>query len=153
MALTIGSVLLFQGCSQNSQPHYETLNLVDVSGTVRLEGKGLANIEVRFVDTEEGIYSFGATDDQGNYKLMLDSRKSGIIPGKKRIMFVSKPKSESDMSQEDAEAESKSVKRAAAGSIPACYGKDSKIEVEVKGSETRFDFDLKLDCTTLDRSN
>lgn len=143
---------LVSGCAQNSQPDYESLNLVDVSGTVRLDGKAVANTEIRFVDMEEGIYSFGVTDDNGNYKLMLDSRKSGIIPGKKRVLFVAKSKGEADMSQEDAEAESNSSAKAKGSVVPACYGQESKIEVEVKGADAQFDFDLKQDCSTLNRS-
>ena len=144
--------ILALGCAQNSQPDYGSLNLVDISGTVRMEGKALANMEIRFVDMEEGIYSFGVTDDNGNYKLMLDSRKSGIIPGKKRVLFVAKSKGEADMSQEDTEAESKSSVKAKGSVVPACYGQESKIEVEVKGAETQFDFDLKQDCSTLNRN-
>lgn len=144
--------ILALGCAQNSQPDYGSLNLVDISGTVRMEGKALANMEIRFVDMEEGIYSFGVTDDNGKYKLMLDSRKSGIIPGKKRVLFVAKSKGEADMSQEDAEAESKSSVKAKGSVVPACYGQESKIEVEVKGADPQFDFDLKQDCSTLDRS-
>ena len=83
---------------------------------------------------------------------MLDSRKSGIIPGKKRVLFVAKSKGEADMSQEDTEAESKSSVKAKGSVVPACYGQERKIEVEVKGAETQFDFDLKQDCSTLNRN-
>lgn len=143
------------GCSNTSQPNYAGLGLVEISGTIRLDGNPIANAEIRFETVEDGTYSYGHSDDSGHYKLMFDSRKSGIIPGKKRVMILSKRKSESQSIKlevdEGQDPEMVPENNLDVGTVPACYGLQSTIEVEIKSSESSLDFDLKSDCSTTGR--
>lgn len=133
------------GCKSGLEPEYEKLGLVEISGTVKLDGKPLPNCTIVFEESEF-LFSSGTTDDSGNYKLMFDSRKSGVTPGEKTVRIKpGKPVSEGAAKEE----EDPDAKPAAAGvSVPDCYNKDSKLKVTVSASDSSFDFDLKSDCST-----
>jgi hypothetical protein len=146
------AITWISGCETTSQPDYGPLGLVEVSGVVSLDNKPLSNAEIRFETVADGIYSYGHTDENGRYKLMFDSRKSGIIPGKKRVMVLEKRKSESESTKRDREEGEDPEEMVENVKIPACYGRASAIEVEVKGAETSFDFNLKTDCSTTSRN-
>ena len=83
------------GYSPTSSPNYASLGLVKVSGTLKLDGAPLSNVEVRFENPETSIYSYGTTNDSGRFSLMFDSRTAGIIPGRKLLRVLPKQKSES----------------------------------------------------------
>jgi hypothetical protein len=72
------------GCGP-SQP------LGDVEGTVRLNGKPLANVVVSFLPDPEkntkGPRSGGVTDVQGRYRLQCDNQKSGAVVGWHRVVL------------------------------------------------------------------
>lgn len=134
------------GCGGNLEPEYEKLGLVDISGTVTLDGTPLANCTVTFEESEY-LYSSGVTDSNGRYTLMFDSRKSGIVPGSKTVRIkAGAPSSDGGRKEED----DPDAKPAAASTItvPDCYNKDSKLKITVTASDSSFDFDLKSDCST-----
>ncbi len=144
--LAAGSLLV--GCGNGLDPDYEKLGLVNISGQVQLDGKPLSGVQVIFEESPQ-VYSYGNTDSSGNYTLMFDSRKAGVIPGPKTVRFKANTsvgeskKAEGD--DPDAKPDAKSM------SIPECYGKNSKLKVEVKSSEATFNFNLKSDCSTQGR--
>ncbi len=139
------------GCRDQLQPEYEKLGLVDISGRVTLDGQPLSNCTVIFEESEF-LYSSGVTDSNGNYKLMFDSRKSGIVPGEKTVRFkagVPAKENTSGAEEEDPDAKPTAANRPA---IPDCYGKESKLKVTVSGNDSSFNFDLKSDCSTTGKS-
>ena len=133
------------GCSTTSEPDYSKLGLVDLSGSLTLDGKPLGNVEIRLETTEDFIYSYGITDDQGAFRLMFDSRKPGIIPGKKRLMVLPKSKGESE--SEGGEGEDNAKANQNATSIPACYGRESKKIIDIESSMRTLTIELKSDCS------
>ncbi len=161
--------MILQGCSSYSKPDYGSLNLVEVSGSVSLDGTPLPNAEIRFETESDQIYSYGITDATGKYRLMFDSRTPGIIPGPKIVRVFTKPSaSEKTVSQtknteyhetEDGESNRGEEQEGAdtdeslpqPTGLPESYGKNSKIRVEVTGPEKNFDFDLRSDGTTTAR--
>ena len=53
----------------------------DVSGTVTMDGKPAAGIQVDFASTSGGASAMGVTDEQGNYILKFPGRVDGAPPG------------------------------------------------------------------------
>lgn len=143
----LGASIVSYGCGDPLAIQYEKLGLVEVSGTVKLDGQPLQNCTVYFEESES-LFSSGVTDTQGRYQLMFDSRKSGVTKGEKTVRF--KPGAPpSEKGQAANEEEDPDAKPAAAGvSVPDCYNKDSKLKVTVSASDSSFDFDLKSDCST-----
>ncbi len=165
MVSVAGLGLMLTGCAGPGDADYAKLNLVDITGTVMVDGVPVEGVEVRFEDNPFQ-YSFGVTDSSGNYKMMLNNRKSGVTPGSKKVRFVPKsggseaaasdaasaiPQEGDDgEARETADGEVIEIAKDGAGSgkVPACYNSDPKISVEVSKSTTKFDFDLKSDCST-----
>jgi len=164
-ASIVGLGVMLVGCSGPGDADYAKLNLVDITGTVMVDGVPVEGVEVRFEDNPFQ-YSFGVTDSSGTYKMMLNNRKSGVTPGSKKVRFVPKsggggggvsdaasaiPQEGDDgEARETAEGEVIEIAKDGAGSgkVPACYNSDPKISVEVSKTTTKFDFDLKSDCST-----
>jgi len=127
------------GCSTTSQPDYSNLGLVDVTGTLTLDGTPLEAVEVRLETPEDLIYSYGVTDAQGKFRLMFDSRKPGIIPGKKRVIVVAKSLNESDKGRSgegdegatEGESNTPASNRSTASIVPKCYGRESKKFIDI----------------------
>lgn len=53
----------------------------DVSGTVTMDGKPAAGVQVEFAAVGEGASAMGFTDEQGNYVLKFPGRVDGAPPG------------------------------------------------------------------------
>jgi hypothetical protein len=141
------------GCGGTSEPDYGALGLVDISGVIKLDGNPMPDVEVRFVTVEDRIYSIGRTDGKGFYRLMFDTSKSGIIPGKKIVQLYQRKPSNSEAGEANIGDEEGADPDLvfASGSIPKCYGPESKVEVEVVKSQTDFDIDFRSDCSTVSR--
>ena len=71
------------GCAGAPQADYGQLNLVNASGTVKLDGTPLEKAVVTF-DAEDGQFSYGLTDSSGNYTLQLDTRRRGSRLARRR---------------------------------------------------------------------
>src|SRR6185369_144373 len=81
------AVLLFGGCSGNEK-------LAPVSGSVKLNGKAVADVEVIFqpiageTANAPGPAAFGVTDAEGRYKLkVVGEDKAGATIGKNHVRF------------------------------------------------------------------
>jgi len=123
--------LLPCGCEQSTD--YGSLDLVDVTGKVTLDGQPLAGATIRF----EGPplrFSEGVTDAEGKYRLMYDSNQAGCTPGEKTVRITSGATSEEGADPDSAKA---------AGSIPAAYNSQSTLKADVSESNKTFDFDLQ----------
>jgi len=147
----IFSFMHISGCSVTSRPDYPALGLVQVSGTVSVDGTPLPDVEVRFQTREDSTYSSGKTDARGRYLLMFDSETPGIIPGKKQVILVVGTSNIEESSEGDFSEDSNSTVQVSTGAVPKCYGRDSKVEVEVNKSDSKFDIDFKSDCSTVSR--
>jgi len=148
-----GLALLIAGCSATNKIDYGKVDLVSVSGNVLLDGNPLPAAVITFDNPENGTFSFARTDSNGNYTLQFDSEKDGVIPGKK-VVQISTTRTVLGLAGEEGEEEGEaSTEGEGADSapkveaVPECYNKDSKLTVEVTASRTRFDFDLKSDCS------
>lgn len=149
------AITLLCGCGGQSAD-YASLGLVDVSGTVKLEGEPVANAVVIFDDIDKGIMSYGLTDSSGHYSLMFNSEKSGIMPGEKAVRIGTTIKilglntsegegeSEGEVGEEGQSAQSTSGEDA----IPEAYRKDSPLRVTVDASTSTVNFDLAADGST-----
>lgn len=90
--LAIGcSLPLFVGCG-------EKLEVVEVTGTVKVKGKPLDMIHVEFWP-DNGPRSWGVTDENGKFTLALDSEepRTGAVPGNHKVMLKDKWPSKDDV--------------------------------------------------------
>ncbi len=147
----LGGIILSSGCSTTSQPNYADLGLIDVQGTLTLDGTPLSGVEIRFETPDEGIYSYGVTDASGVFRLNFDSRTIGIIPGKKRVIVVAESKLEGDRaeSHEETEVASEASESAPTSRIPDCYGRDSQKFIDLRADMRSIEIQLKSDCSDL----
>ena len=138
------------GCSNGPQADYGKLGLLEVSGTVTLDGENIAGAAVYMINEADATYSFGVTDASGKYKMMLNSEKSGVLPGEKlvEISTVRNPLGEAAGGEdEDPDAKPSKTEK-----IPACYNSKSSLKIEVTSQNRTFNFDLKSDCSTTSAS-
>jgi hypothetical protein len=127
------SMLLFAGCRPNG---YAELGLVDVSGTVTLDGQPLPNANVVF-EGDDKRTATGVTDAAGKYKLMYDSETPGAMPGAKTVRITV-----ADVGVEGGGA-AEGAASAGKERIPARYNRQSELKADVSTSRKTFDFDLK----------
>lgn len=71
--LLIAAAALSVGCSGG---------LVNVSGTVTLDGSPVAGAKVTFIPTASGIPASGTTDAAGRYELAIGSGRDGVPRGR-----------------------------------------------------------------------
>ena len=129
-SLLLAILLTLPGCQDQRRPDYASLGLVPVEGIVRMDGKPLAGVTVRF-ESENGTFSHGKTDAAGKYRLMYNSEQAGIPPGKKIVRITS-----------HGIGERASSHATAAEDIPAEYNTQSRDVVEVSETSRTFDFEL-----------
>lgn len=143
--------LLIVGCDTTPHARYDKLNLLDASGTITLDGAPLPNAVVVFED-ENGRFSAGLTDADGDYTLRFNSEVDGVTPGKKTVRISTTRKisglnttGEGDiLSAEAARQEGMKAAPADIELVPEQYNRKSGLNVTVKPDEDQtFDFDLK----------
>ncbi|MDR3197079.1 MAG: carboxypeptidase-like regulatory domain-containing protein [Planctomycetaceae bacterium] len=128
---------VLSGCGNAYTGRYNDLGLVEVKGTVTLDGQPLPDAQVRFEHDGDKTYSYGVTNARGEYQLLFDSRKAGVLPGSKtvRIWTTRKGLDSEQLTQENDTAQEQ---------IPARYNQESTLTVTVEtGKSQTFDFDLK----------
>ncbi len=140
-ALALGAVI---GCGGPPRPDYSPLGLVSASGTVTLDGAPLEGAEVRFMTVDDpSRYSYGRTDDDGQYTLNYDSNARGVTPGAKAVSISTAAGGAGDPQTGGPER------------VPSRYNKQTLLTaaVEPSGSQT-FDFALtsegEVDLPTAD---
>src|SRR5437870_3164880 len=84
LGLPLLGVLGAVGCGG---PH-----MIDVQGTVTLNGKPIHNVQVEFLpDPEQGTHgprSEGVTDQEGRFLLTCDNGRTGAVPGTHRVLVT-----------------------------------------------------------------
>ena len=146
------------GCDTTTpRADYGSLNLVDVTGTVTLDGEPLADAVITFDEPDGRTFSFARTDASGGYRMRFDSDVDGVTPGPKRVR-ISTTRSivgleppgaaESDgldEAEDGAEGE-ESAGPAGEERVPERYrGEDSELTANVSDENDTFDFDLTSD--------
>lgn len=134
------ALLLLNGCSTAPSSAYDSIELVQVSGNVRLDGKPLPGAVVTF-EAEDGQFSYGLTDDSGSYELQLDSDMEGVRPGKK-IVRISTARKILGLNADEGSAETPSG-GGGGERVLAKFNRESTLVAEVTADRTTFDFDLK----------
>ncbi len=140
---------LLMGCGTENQKNYDNLNLVQVSGTVKLGQNPLPNALVKF-EAKDGQYAYGTTDSNGRYTLRFDSETAGVTPGEKTVRITtaigageegSEEVGEEPAGESSTESQSSPLKKTEL--VPEQYNKKSKLKRTVKPDESQtFDFDL-----------
>jgi hypothetical protein len=77
-------IATISGCQREG---YSELGLVEVTGTVTLDGKPLPSAKVRF-EGDDKSSAIGTTDAAGHYQLMYDSQTRGCTPGAKVVRIT-----------------------------------------------------------------
>lgn len=86
LVILLGSLLWLAGCGE---PPMQSVN-----GTVRLDGKPVANCKVGFFpdvekfDTKKHGFGFGVTDAEGNFEVQHPQGETGIWAGDYKVTFV-----------------------------------------------------------------
>ena len=128
------------GCDRPTD--YSSLELVDVTGRVTMDGQPLAGATVRF-EGPPNRFADGVTDADGKYRLMYDSSQAGCTPGEKVVRIVQGPVGEgSDEGTPVEGPDGEVVEPASTGGIPARYNSQSELKAVVSESNKTFDFDL-----------
>jgi hypothetical protein len=121
--------IAFAGCGGSDVP-----SLADVSGTIQMDGKPLANASVTFIP-ENGRPSSGMTDSSGFYTMSYSEQADGVVPGPCRVMIsTGKPGKEND----DGESEPGTPE-----TVPQEYNVDTSLVFDVQsGKSNTADFSL-----------
>ncbi len=93
-------------------------DVVRVTGTVRHDGKPVANLTLVFVP-DSGRSSWGVTDEEGHFKLSYDRKHEGAVRGTHRIYAQFRPR---DAQQEMAIGQGKQAPPPDVQAILAKYG-------------------------------
>ena len=138
-AVVASAAALLSGCSDPLATDYSGLGLVEVSGTVTLDGDPLPGATVIF-EADDQTYSFGRTDASGRYELMFNSEKSGVLPGRKIVRITMGPiGEEADAGEPDEGGVSPAPDGVA---IPGRYHARSELTADVSAERHEFDFNL-----------
>ena len=134
----LGLAMLLTGCGNVVRTDYAQLGLVQVWGTVTLDGQPLVGGIVEFVSPDQS-YSIGKTDDRGRYEMMFNSEQKGVPPGPKVVRVSS---SGSLVAEDSSPVEGAAVSVSSRELVLACYNADSQLTVVIVGRSQRVDFEL-----------
>lgn len=150
-ALALTTVI---GCGRDAD-YYGQIDLVDVSGVIKLDGQPVEGAVVIFQDEQSSLEAYALTDASGKYRLRFDSEKHGVTPGKKIVMVSTTKKipglntGEGEGGEEDGGEEGEGARKKAVDRIPKPYrGKKSVLRATVTSSNATMNFDLKSDGST-----
>ena len=121
--------LAASGC--NDGRDYSGLDLLPVTGQVKLDGKPLPGAFVLF-EGDDGLGASATTDSGGNYTLQYDSERTGCPPGPKTVKITT-----AGADEEGADPDSASGEK-----IPARYNRATTLKAGVSETNTTFNFDL-----------
>lgn len=151
-AVLVAFLSLLSGCGPQ-QADYSSIELVEVSGVIILDGTPVPDAVVMFEDLKTGLKSYGLTDSSGKYQLQFDSVVNGTMPGEKKVVVSTTMKvlgvnSNSEGGESSEEGESAEPQEKAVEMIPDAYREETKLRVVVEKTSTTFDFDLASDGST-----
>lgn len=133
-------IILFAAGCGGPKSDYSQLNLVQVTGTVTMNGRPLPNAVITF-DAPDGQFSYGLTNASGAYALQIDSQMKGVTPGDKVVRISTARRILGLNSSEEGEA-GPVAEKSAREEVPARYNTSSELNVTVSADQPRHDFDL-----------
>lgn len=132
-SLMLAAFCVCAGCSRSG--------LGKVSGTVTLDGEPLPDALVEFVPTGgDGGLSFGRTDSNGDYYLMLSRTAEGATPGEYKVRITTRDVVD-DGGQE----------RWIDEKVPSKYNSNTELLATVEPGSNTIDFDLSTTGGTVDQ--
>jgi len=128
------------------------LGLAEVSGTIRLDEKPLANAHVIF-ESPDKTYSYGKTNSSGKYTLMYNSEQSGGLTGQKiaRIQLgrISEQNDGEEAGNDETDGEGPSLETGSdLSELPATYNCNSQLTATVIAGKQVVNFELNSDGST-----
>jgi len=135
-------MFMLAGCNRGDYPE-----MARVSGTVSYKGKPVPNIMVNFMPTE-GRPSWGKTDSEGKFEMILDENVKGVKVGHHKVYFTPAAftiDGGASKKSRKAIAEATGLTPEEMNEIRSKYGSEdvTKLEVDVKKDPEVLD--LKLD--------
>jgi len=150
-------VVMVSGCNQPAGPDYERLKLAEVSGTIRLDKTPLANAYVVF-ESPDKTFSSGKTDSDGKYKLMFNSKQSGVLTGRKIVRIQLRRISDdgvgNDVGDEETEDQNQGLpdrqtdRQTDSSELPRTYHRKSHLRADIVNGVQAINFDLNSDGST-----
>jgi hypothetical protein len=140
--VTAAALALLVGCGGTPPPQ-----IVEAEGVIRLEGKPLKNVAVRFVPLDDGASQYmatGVTDKEGRFKLTCNGQPGACV-GQNRVL-VTEGDIPPRLQVEEAQlALARYFKELGGRPIPPRYGDlvNSPLIADVKAGQREYTFDLK----------
>jgi len=133
---------LLTGCGNvesSAAQGYRAAGVAEVTGTITFDGKPLAHAQIQFSESEKlgSSYCYGVTDANGKYRMNVDSRRTGSLPGDKvvRIWTTLRAMGINELMQGEHRTEE---------IIPLEYNRESTLKITVKPNKSQVhNFDLK----------
>ncbi len=134
--IALGLLASLPGCSSDGP------QVVDVSGTVTLDGKPVPAAVLTFIpQVPDGSPSYGRTDADGKYTLAFTRSKSGAMLGQ-HVVEIETQKLSAD---EVADLKAEGQEPPAYVAIPKKYRAKGGLTAEVKSGGNQLDFKLTSD--------
>ena len=122
---------LGSGCGRNDGP-----DLAQVTGRITIDGKPAQKLVIRFIpEAEGGSPSYGATDAEGNYRLMFTADANGAMLGKHRVEIEAVTPETGD--------DGMPFKDETIPVVPLRYREPGTLNGEVKEGNNRIDYVLE----------
>ncbi|MFN8706466.1 MAG: carboxypeptidase regulatory-like domain-containing protein [Planctomyces sp.] len=122
--------LLITGCGGAD------VDLVDVNGTVTLNGEPLAGAGVIFQPVGGGRSSFGRKDENGHFDLLYVEGKTGALPGEHLVLVSARVEPDRDSSDSARQAGRPET-------VPKKINADTTLRAELQpGSDAELEFNL-----------
>jgi hypothetical protein len=118
------ALLCSAGCGEGTPS--DTPELGNVTGTVTMDGKPLANVVVTF-EPESGKPSFGGTDAEGHYDLVYSKNEKGAKIGLHTVRITTPTEGPEDKGKDP---------------VPAKYNTKSTLKKEVKAGTNEINLEL-----------
>jgi len=142
------------GCG-GPQADYSGVDLIDVSGCVKLDGQAVPDAVIILEDMQTGLESYALTDESGDYRIKFDSVEFGALAGEKRVIISTTLTipglNTDDEGGEEGELDESNEEGANPPEddlIPAAYRTESKLRATVTSETTTLNFDLAPDGST-----
>lgn len=132
LTLTLISTVLTAGCGRGDK-----LPLVDVSGTVTLNGQPLEDATVVFYPIAGGRPSVGQTDESGFYDLKYVENQTGALAGRHKVSI-------STLIEPDSDSSDPQLLAGRPEKLPATYNLQTMLQAELNpGSAQILNFSLE----------
>ena len=142
MLLLLCLLLPLTGCGNvesSAAQGYRAAGVAEVTGKVTFDGEPLAYAQIQFSESEKlgSSYCYGVTDANGKYRMNVDSRRTGSLPGDKvvRIWTTLRAVGINELMQGEHRTEE---------IIPLEYNRASTLRITVEPNKRQVhNFDLK----------